>query len=256
MMAELLDKELEKRLSLYQVFLKLYEHHSRFLDEILQLENLPQSPFTEVHGCYIQGIVDGSAVYMITNLCEGKTQRLLQSQHIWTIGRDRTCGIYVCDQRVSRRHAAIQYIKDVEYSGFYLVDFSSTNGTFVNSEPVYRPIKLQDGDHLRLGSMTFSFYTNSTPPQVLPRVAVELLMQLVTRKSSDEASINSNPSGKKTSLNENFDQTLEALRQLPILNIEEIAVSLSQKQQSDILDDFFSKQISNNTSKQISNNTI
>ncbi len=247
MMTELSENELKKRLSLYQVFLKLYEHHSSFLEEIFHLENLPQSPFTGVQGCYLQGIIDASAAYVITNLCDGKTQRLLQPQHIWTIGRDRTCGIYVCDQRVSRRHAALQYIQDADHSGFYLVDFSSTNGTFVNGEPVYRPIKLQDGDHLRLGSMTFSFYTNSTPPQVLPRVAVELLMQLVTRKSGDEASINSNSFGQKTSLHDNFDQTLEALRELPILNIEEITVSLSQKQQSEILDDFFSKQIPTNT---------
>ncbi|MCP6760956.1 MAG: FHA domain-containing protein [Fischerella sp. CENA71] len=247
MMAEISENELEKRLSLYQVFLKLYEHHSSFLDEILQLENLPQSPFTGLQACYLQGIVDDSAVYVITNLCEGKTQRLLQPQHIWTIGRDRTSGIYVCDQRVSRRHAAIQYIKDANHSGFYLVDLSSTNGTFVNGEPVYRPIKLQDGDHLRLGTMTFSFYTNSTPPQILPRVAVELLMQLVTHKSGNQGAINSNSFGKKTSLNENYDQTLEALRELPILNIQEIAVSLTQKQQSEILDDFFSKQIPGNT---------
>ncbi|MGJ5674296.1 MAG: FHA domain-containing protein [Nostochopsis sp.] len=247
MMAELSENELKKRLSLYQVFLKLYEHHSSFLDEILHLENLPQSSFTGLQRCYIQGIVDGSAVSVITNLCEGKTETLLQPQHIWTIGRDRTCGIHLCDQRVSRRHAAIQYIKNAEYSGFYLVDFSSTNGTFVNGEPVYCPIKLQDGDHLRLGSMAFSFYTNSTPPQVLPRVAVELWMQLVTHKSGDEAPITNSPFGKKTSLNDNCDETLEALRELPILNIEEIAVSLSQKQQSEILDDFFNKQIPSNT---------
>ncbi len=142
---------------------------------------------------------------------------------------------------MSRRHAAIQYIENADYSGFYLVDFSSTNGTFVNGEPVYRPIKLQDGDHIRLGSMTFSFYMNLTPPQVLPRVAVELLMQLVTRKSGDEVQIN-----RKASL-ENLDHTLEAFRQIPILNSEEIAVSLSQKQQSEILDNFFSKQMPSNS---------
>ncbi|RAM48558.1 MAG: FHA domain-containing protein [Hapalosiphonaceae cyanobacterium JJU2] len=243
MMTELSENELKKRLSLYQVFLKLYEHHSSFLDEILQLDNLPQSPLTGVQGCYLQGIIDGSAISVITNLCEGKTQRLLQPQQIWTIGRDRSCGIHVCDQRVSRRHAAIQYIKDTDHSGFYLVDFSSTNGTFVNGEPVYRPMKLQDGDHLRLGSMTFYFYTNSIPSQVLPKVAVELLMQLVTHKKGDEGSINSNPFGKKTSLNDKFDQTLEAFRELPILNVEEIAALLTQKQRSEILDNFFCKQI-------------
>ncbi|PMB22100.1 FHA domain-containing protein [Fischerella thermalis] len=241
MIAEFSEKELEKRLSLYQVFLKLYEHHSSFLDEILQLENLPQPLSTGVQGCYLQGVIDGSAVYVITNLCEGKTQTLLQPQYIWTIGRDRTCGICVCDRRVSRRHAAIQYIENSDYSGFYLVDFSSTNGTFVNGEPVYRPIKLQDGDHIRLGSMTFSFYVNLTPPQVLPRVAIELLMQLVTRKSGDEVQIN-----RKVSL-ENLDHTLEAFKEIPILNSEEIAVSLSQKQQSEILDNFFSKQMPSNS---------
>ncbi|EHC19508.1 FHA domain-containing protein [Fischerella thermalis] len=241
MIAEFSEKELEKRLSLYQVFLKLYEHHSSFLDEILQLENLPQPLSTGVQGCYLQGVIDSSDVYVITNLSEGKTQKLLQPQYIWTIGRDRTCGICVCDRRVSRRHAAIQYIENADYSGFYLVDFSSTNGTFVNGEPVYRPIKLQDGDHIRLGSMTFSFYMNLTPPQVLPRVAVELLMQLVTRKSGDEVQIN-----RKVSL-ENLDHTLEAFRQIPILNSEEIAVSLSQKQQSEILDNFFSKQMPSNS---------
>ncbi|PMB49020.1 peptide-binding protein [Fischerella thermalis CCMEE 5205] len=241
MIAEFSEKELEKRLSLYQVFLKLYEHHSSFLDEILQLENLPQPLSTGVQGCYLQGVIDGSAVYVITNLCEGKTQTLLQPQYIWTIGRDRTCGICVCDRRVSRRHAAIQYIENSDYSGFYLVDFSSTNGTFVNGEPVYRPIKLQDGDHIRLGSMTFSFYMNLTPPQVLPRVAIELLMQLVTRKSGDEVQIN-----RKVSL-ENLDHTLEAFKEIPILNSEEIAVSLSQKQQSEILDNFFSKQMPSNS---------
>ncbi|PLZ98671.1 peptide-binding protein [Fischerella thermalis CCMEE 5268] len=241
MIAEFSEKELEKRLSLYQVFLKLYEHHSSFLDEILQLENLPQPLSTGVQGCYLQGVIDGSAVYVVTNLCEGKTQTLLQPQYIWTIGRDRTCGICVCDRRVSRRHAAIQYIENADYSGFYLVDFSSTNGTFVNGEPVYHPIKLQDGDHIRLGSMTFSFYMNLTPPQVLPRVAVELLMQLVTRKSGDEVQIN-----RKVSL-ENLDHTLEAFREIPMLNSEEIAVSLSQKQQSEILDNFFSKQMPSNS---------
>lgn len=241
MIAEFSEKELEKRLSLYQVFLKLYEHHSSFLDEILQLENLPQPLSTGVQGCYLQGVIDGSAVYVITNLCEGKTQTLLQPQYIWTIGRDRTCGICVCDRRVSRRHAAIQYIENSDYSGFYLVDFSSTNGTFVNGEPVYRPIKLQDGDHIRLGSMTFSFYVNLTPPQVLPRVAIELLMQLVTRKSGDEVQIN-----RKVSL-ESLDHTLEAFKEIPILNSEEIAVSLSQKQQSEILDNFFSKQMPSNS---------
>ncbi|WP_197036164.1 FHA domain-containing protein [Fischerella sp. PCC 9605] len=242
-MAEFIEKELEKRLSLYQVFLKLYEHHSSFLDEILHLENVSQPLFSGLQQFYLQGVVDGSVVYAITNLCEGKTQTLIQPQRIWTIGRDRSCGIYISDQHVSRRHAAIQYIDDIDEPGFYLIDFTSKNGTYVNSEPAYRPIKLQDGDRIRLGSMTFSFFMNITAPQVLPTVAVELLMQLVPRKGSNEAQITSSSFDRKKSLSENLDNTVQVFRDVKLIDSEEAGIWLSKQRQSEILDDFFRRQI-------------
>ncbi|NJR76151.1 MAG: FHA domain-containing protein [Scytonema sp. CRU_2_7] len=183
MMAELQEKELERRLSLFQVFLKLYEQHSSLLDDILQLENLTQASFA-VNQSYVQGVIDGSTVYVITNLCDNKTQSLQQPQQIWTIGRDDSNGIYIADKYLSARHAAIQYI---EQQGFYLFDFKSTNGSFVNGEPVYQPTKLNDGDRIRLGMITFDFFVNHTC-RTLPTVALELLMQLVP--GMDNHSIN------------------------------------------------------------------
>ncbi|MCX7595568.1 MAG: FHA domain-containing protein [Fischerella sp.] len=241
-MAEFVEKELERRLSLYQVFLKLYEQHSSLLDEILQLENLFQSSLPGLQLRYIQAVVDDSIVYLITNLYDGKTQTLLQPQRIWTIGRDRSCGIYLGDRHVSRRHAAIQYIDDIDELGFYLMDFTSKNGTYVNGEPVYRPVKLQDGDRIRLGSTVFSFFMNMTAPQVLPTVAVELLMQLVPRKSNHEAQISSSAFGRKNSPTEDMDCTAQAFTDVRLIDSEEAGIWLSKQRQSEILDDFFRRQ--------------
>ncbi|MBE9051800.1 FHA domain-containing protein [Nostocales cyanobacterium LEGE 11386] len=238
MMADLQEKELERRLSLYQVFLKLYEHHSGLLDEILQLENLYQPSLSRVKPHYIQGIVDASTVYVITNLGENQTQALQQPQQIWTVGRDRSSGICIADTYLSRRHAAIQYI---ENQGFYLIDFNSTNGSFVNGERAYQPIKLQDGDRLRLGSITVDFFLNHDV-RILPSVAMELLMQLVPRTANIQE--------KKHS---NIDDTEKFWTEKPINfglieNLECWHSGLSPEQQSAVLERFFSRTKPDNNS--------
>jgi pSer/pThr/pTyr-binding forkhead associated (FHA) protein len=236
-MDEFADKELERRLSLYQVFLKLYEHHTSLLDEILQLENSYQPGFAGAKPLFIQGIVDASAVYAITNLCDSKTQILKQSQMIWTMGRDRSAGIYVADRYVSRRHAAIQYI---ENQGFYLVDFKSTNGSYVNGEPVYQQRKLSDGDKVRLGKVTFSFFINDSS-RVLPTVAIELLMQLTSQKGGSELEISSFPCDRQKPQTETSDETLQVSRELAGIGKQiNQRETLSIQQRSDILERFLS----------------
>lgn len=145
--------ELEQRLGLYRVFLKLYEHHRHLLDEILKLERTGNQTSGLTTRC-ITGMVQGQRVYLITNLVDGKTRTLLQPQQIWTIGRDRQLAIPISDRRLSRQHAAIQYVHS---EGFYLIDLESTNGSFVNGEPVYGRSLLRDGALVRLGSFAFSF---------------------------------------------------------------------------------------------------
>ncbi len=179
---ESIPEELQRQLSLYQLFVKLYENHGSLLEQILKLENLSTSSLSVTKPHYIQAIVDGETIYLTTNLCDGKSQSLRQSQNTWTIGRDRHSGIHFNSKYVSRRHAAIRYIE----RGFYLVDFNSTNGTYINGEQIYHPTELKEGDIIRVGNITFSFFINQSC-SVLPTVAVELLMQLEPKTDNDKA---------------------------------------------------------------------
>jgi pSer/pThr/pTyr-binding forkhead associated (FHA) protein len=209
-MAEFVEVELERRLRLYQTFLKLYEHHSGLLDGILQLETVNQSSLAGVKSFYLQGVIDGSTAYAITNLYAGETQTLRQPQKIWTIGRDRTSGIHLPDTYVSRRHAAIQYID--EEQSFCLIDFNSTNGSYLNGERVFQPVKLKDGDKIRLGNVVFYFFLNIKTLS-LPTVAVELLMQLVPNQER-EVNLASHQSSKTKVFIENPDSTVEMLKSI------------------------------------------
>lgn len=155
--------DLQERLKLYQVFLKLYDHHRGLLNEILSLENSAASAAGAEP--YIQGLMSKHQSYLLTNLIGGKTQALTQPQHTWVIGRDsRRVSIPIQDIRLSRCHAAIKYVAD---QGFYLIDLGSRNQSIVNGEPI-RQALLKDGDQVRLGSVAFTFYlcqsTRTLPP--------------------------------------------------------------------------------------------
>nr|MDZ8062075.1 FHA domain-containing protein [Nostoc sp. EkiNYC01] len=239
MMADFAQTEIERRLSLYQVFLKLYEHHSGLLDEILQLENLYQPSLKRLKTSYVHGVVDTAGVYLMTNLCDNQTQSLRQPQRIWTIGRNRSSGICIADSYMSRRHAAIQHIDD---RGFYLIDFNSTNGSFVNDQRALQPIKLKDGDRIRLGSLTFNFFVEQKC-RILPTVAIELLMQLMNRKSDTKAEISTYPGDRQKSLIDQPNDNLEILRNSALVEkFDNWSDNFSSEQKSEILDRFFSRQ--------------
>ena len=239
-MTDFAQTEIERRLTLYQVFLKLYEYHSDLLDEILQLENLSQPSLARGKACYIHGVVDSSAVYLMTNLCDNQTQSLRQPQQIWTIGRNRSSGICIVDSYMSRHHAAIQYIDD---QGFYFIDFNSTNGSFINGDRAFGSIKLKDGDRIRLGSMTFDFFMDSTC-RVLPTVAIELLMQLRHQKKNNLVEILTYPRNRPKLLTEKPDDNSEIFRNSRIVEkFEDWYDNFSSEQKSEILDRFFSRHI-------------
>jgi pSer/pThr/pTyr-binding forkhead associated (FHA) protein len=147
---------LQDRLGLYQVFLRLYENQRGLLDEILELESAGNPAFAQTTAPYIQGMVMDTEVTLVTNLIHGTTQATTQPQNTWVIGRD-SCRVTIAlpDRRLSRCHAAVRY---VEAEGFYLVDLASSNGSFVNGELVQQSILLKDGDRIRLGSLTFTFF--------------------------------------------------------------------------------------------------
>jgi pSer/pThr/pTyr-binding forkhead associated (FHA) protein len=231
MTTNLKDREMERRLSLYQVFVSLYERHSTLLNEILQLDDIYQPSLTSIKPRYVQGVVDDSAIYVVTNICENQTQTLQQSQHIWTIGRDRHNGIYTGDQHLSRCHAAIQYIDN---QGFYLADFNSKNGSFVNSERVYQAIQLKDGDRIRLGSLTFDFFLNYKC-RILPQVANDFLGQVMPQQTNN--------------FSENLDETVQIALDFNYLQSLKYGQNdLSLEKKSAILDRLFQRNTSLNPS--------
>lgn len=69
------------------------------------------------------------------------------------LGRSDDVDLVVSDVSISRRHAMI--VNRVE--GIHVSDLGSTNGTFVNRKPVTSPLKLNEGDKLTLGVITFKF---------------------------------------------------------------------------------------------------
>jgi len=64
-----------------------------------------------------------------------------------TIGRASDCQLILDDDYVSTRHARI--VRGPE--GYVVEDLNSTNGTFVNNQPVVAPVAFDVGDSLRIG---------------------------------------------------------------------------------------------------------
>lgn len=65
------------------------------------------------------------------------------------LGRHPSCDIILENCLVSKRHAMIQKIKDA----FFITDLDSTNGTFVNENPVPpgKYVRIEPGDRIRIG---------------------------------------------------------------------------------------------------------
>jgi hypothetical protein len=83
----------------------------------------------------------------------GSMQRTFElTSPVTMLGRGTDCDLRLVDPGVSRHHAELR----VEDDEVVLVDLGSTNGTFVNSEPVRR-VALTDGTRVTLGRTTLVF---------------------------------------------------------------------------------------------------
>jgi len=83
-------------------------------------------------------------------LQDGRRLPLQPGENI--LGRDDD-GIRIDSATVSRRHARIS----ISGGEAILEDLGSKNGTFVRGEPVLAPVRLNDGDEVRTGSVVFRF---------------------------------------------------------------------------------------------------
>ena len=88
-------------------------------------------------------VVAGPDQGRVFNLIEGTTL---------SIGRGDTNDLALHDEFASARHARFEPRRD----GVYVQDVGSTNGTFVNGQPVRRVV-LTDGTQITLGRTTLVF---------------------------------------------------------------------------------------------------
>ena len=73
----------------------------------------------------------------------------------YIIGRGKDCHLALPDNAVSRQHAFLE-----RRDGFFHVcDMGSTNGTYVNDEPI-REHRLEPGDLIRIGTHIIKFLSS------------------------------------------------------------------------------------------------
>lgn len=75
------------------------------------------------------------------------------------IGRDPQCNLRPASALISKRHCALL----VKGDKVFLRDFGSTNGTFINENPVKDEVELKNDDVLKVGPLSFSVRMESSP---------------------------------------------------------------------------------------------
>jgi pSer/pThr/pTyr-binding forkhead associated (FHA) protein len=96
---------------------------------------------------------------MVLNAGKASGQAIAITTPQFVIGRDAKCNLRPASAMISKQHCAL-IIKDGKV---YLKDFNSTNGTFVNEEPVKTPVVLKNDDILKVGPLTFKVVLEGTP---------------------------------------------------------------------------------------------
>jgi DNA-binding winged helix-turn-helix (wHTH) protein len=84
------------------------------------------------------------------------------------IGRDPSCGVWLDDPDVSRRHARIRI--DSANRTAVLDDLESTNGTLLGRSRVKSQRPLADGDVIRVGPFELKFRDGTDEPQETRRI--------------------------------------------------------------------------------------
>lgn len=80
---------------------------------------------------------------------QGKVLPIARAE--FSIGRDAKCNLRPASQHVSKKHCVFH----IRGEQVYLEDCGSTNGTFVNEQPLKGECELHDGDRLKVGPLDF-----------------------------------------------------------------------------------------------------
>jgi len=71
-----------------------------------------------------------------------------------SVGRASANTIVLESPKVSRRHALV-HLQNI--GELWLIDFGSSNGTFLNKRRIHRPIRLRDGNYITVGDQLLTF---------------------------------------------------------------------------------------------------
>lgn len=121
-------------------------------------------------------VYDGDEIGAVYSLTRDET----------VFGRVPDCDVVLAEEKVSRRHALIRRTGTAP-DDFELVDLNSTNGTFLNGEPITRAA-VRDGDKISIGGSTLKFalldeQDLSFQAKVIEMIHVDDLTGLLTKRS-------------------------------------------------------------------------
>jgi hypothetical protein len=100
---------------------------------------------------------EASAHLLLVHVENAPPRHVPLSQLPLIVGRSAPAGVILDGTTVSRRHCRIERHGD----SIVLSDLGSTNGTFVNSERVTAPFKLEDGARITIGAHALSYHRRS-----------------------------------------------------------------------------------------------
>jgi class 3 adenylate cyclase len=95
-----------------------------------------------------------------------------------SLGRAGANTIVLDSPKVSRRHALI-HLQNI--GELWLIDFGSSNGTFLNKRRIHHPIRLSDGDQITIGDQVFKV----RQPVVISEAYRTEVMQRTAREIED-----------------------------------------------------------------------
>lgn len=96
---------------------------------------------------------------LVLNAGQATGQAIAITVPQFIIGRDAKCNLRPASAMISKQHCAL-IIKDGKV---YLKDFNSTNGTFLNDQPVKNPVVLKNDDVLKVGPLSFKVAIEGQP---------------------------------------------------------------------------------------------
>jgi pSer/pThr/pTyr-binding forkhead associated (FHA) protein len=106
---------------------------------------------------------------VVVNAGKASGQTIAIKTPKFVIGRDPDCNLRPASAMISKKHCAFV----VKAGQVALHDFGSTNGTFLNDQPVQGEVALKHDDVVKVGPLTFKVVIEATPapskPTPLPK---------------------------------------------------------------------------------------